>query len=132
MNWIIFIKILIAIESGGKPNLIGDRNLKQPAYGVLQIRQPYLDDINNFYKKDVDKIVGRPLVAKDMVNRGISIWATKKYLERWSSVFERRNGRKPTWEEMARIHNGGPNGYRKTSTLPYLKKYIEAKQRLLK
>ena len=30
-----------------------------------------------------------------------------------------RLGREPTDEDIARIHNGGPNGYRRDSTLPY-------------
>ena len=131
MTWSIFIRILIAIESGGDPTVIGDRDLKHHAYGVLQIRQPYVDDINNFYKKEVDKIFGRPLTAKDMVNKGVAVWVTKKYLQRWSSVFRRKNGREPSWEEMARMHNGGPFGYKRKSTYPYLKKYLEAKRRIL-
>ena len=33
-----------------------------------------------------------------------------------------RLGRTPTNEDLARIHNGGPNGYKKTATDGYWKK----------
>ena len=35
---------------------------------------------------------------------------------------ERRLGRTPTYEDVARIHNGGPNGYKKTATYKYWQK----------
>ena len=35
---------------------------------------------------------------------------------------EERLGRPVTLEDIARIHNGGPNGYKKQSTIPYWKK----------
>ena len=38
-----------------------------------------------------------------------------------------RLGHAPTDEDIARIHNGGPNGYKNPATLPYwekVKKYL--------
>ena len=38
-----------------------------------------------------------------------------------------RLGHAPTDEDLARIHNGGPNGYKKSATLGYwekVKKYL--------
>ena len=35
---------------------------------------------------------------------------------------EKRLGRTVNMQDIARIHNGGPNGYRKDSTLGYWKK----------
>ena len=44
----------------------------------------------------------------------------QSYMNRYAT--EARLGRKPTNEDIARIHNGGPNGYKKESTLKYWKK----------
>ena len=35
---------------------------------------------------------------------------------------ERRLGSAPTWEDAARIWNGGPNGYKKVATEKYWRK----------
>jgi hypothetical protein len=42
------------------------------------------------------------------------------YMQRYAT--KHRLGRKPTLEDMARIHNGGPNGWKKESTKPYWEK----------
>ena len=42
------------------------------------------------------------------------------YMERYATVS--RLGRTPTNEDFARIHNGGPNGYRNTATVGYWRK----------
>ena len=39
------------------------------------------------------------------------------YMDRYAT--EARLGRTATEEDIARIHNGGPNGYQEDSTLPY-------------
>ncbi|XP_066298448.1 lysozyme 1-like [Branchiostoma lanceolatum] len=43
--------------------------------------------------------------------------AVRGYMDRYAT--RRRLGRQPTCEDWARIHNGGPNGYRRASTLAY-------------
>ena len=45
------------------------------------------------------------------------------YWDRYATV--KRLGRKPTDEDRARIHNKGPNGYKKESSLKYWKKVKE-------
>ena len=42
------------------------------------------------------------------------------YMERYATVS--RLGRTPTNEDFARIHNGGPNGYKEASTIKYWRK----------
>ena len=44
----------------------------------------------------------------------------RAYMKRYAT--ERRLGRKVTQEDIARIHNGGPNGYKKESTEKYWSK----------
>lgn len=46
------------------------------------------------------------------------------YMDRYAT--EERLGRPVTFEDIARIHNGGPNGHRKESTKKYWKK-VEAR-----
>lgn len=133
MNWIIFFKILIVLEgTGGDPTIVGDQHLQNKAYGLFQIRKPYVEDVNNFYRDEVLKKFGRLQTAKDMQDTDTATWYVKHYLNRWSSVFERKNGRKPEWYELARIHNGGPNGYKQRSTYLYLKRYFRVKDWMLR
>ena len=52
------------------------------------------------------------------------------YMNRYATK-RRLNGRKPTDEDIARIHNGGPNGYSKPTTVAYwnkVKKNLIAKK----
>ena len=42
------------------------------------------------------------------------------YMKRYAT--EARLGHAPTDEDMARIHNGGPNGYKNAATLDYWRK----------
>lgn len=112
------INALITVETFGIPEdekdeAIGDRDLEDKAYGALQIRQPYVDDVN--------RAQGTNYKAEDMLgNRELSIWVFKKYMEIYAT--EKWLGRKPTWEDIARIHNGGPYGYKRQSTVPYWEK----------
>jgi len=49
-----------------------------------------------------------------------SIEVFRRYTKRYAT--EKRIGRPPTAEDKARIWNGGPNGYKKTSTVKYWNK----------
>ena len=42
------------------------------------------------------------------------------YMKRYAT--EARLGHAPTDEDLARIHNGGPNGYKNPATLDYWRK----------
>lgn len=90
------IAALIQVESGGNDNAIGDKNLTHKAYGCLQIRQPFCDDVNRVY--------GSKLKAQDMLgNRALSIDTVRKY---WT-IYKCK-----TDEEKARVVNGGPSAKR--------------------
>ena len=43
-------------------------------------------------------------------------------------AYMNRYGCQPTDEDVARIHNGGPNGYRKPETVAYWKENLTAKK----
>jgi len=46
------------------------------------------------------------------------------YWDRYATI--KRLGREPTDEDRARIHNKGPNGYKKDSSIPYWNKVRKA------
>ncbi|MDP6249404.1 MAG: hypothetical protein QGH26_01040 [Candidatus Pacebacteria bacterium] len=52
-----------------------------------------------------------------------SIAICREYIDYYA--IERRIGREPTLQDMARIWNGGPNGYKKPSTKKYWEKVKE-------
>lgn len=92
-----FIDILIQVESGGDHNAIGaDGEL-----GLLQITEEYAIDAGVEFR---------------FLDREESQRAFLNYMRRYSDI---------NLESMARIHNGGPLGYKKLSTLRYWKKVQE-------
>ena len=117
----VFIKALIAHESNGNDRAVGDTHLANRAYGCLQVRKPCLDDVNRIYRTKYQ--------VKDCIgNRELSVWICKAYLAIYAK--ESRLGRVPTAEDCARIWNGGPDGWKKESTLGYwekVKKLLEKK-----
>jgi len=115
MSWVIFLSALIMVESGGNPDAVGDRHLTNMAYGVCQIRQPYLDDVNRIAKssftlEDVRK------------SESVSRWCVVTYVKHYGKRYTRITGKPLTMEVAARIHNGGPNGWKKASTDAHWKK----------
>ena len=87
------------------------------AIGCLQIWKSVVDDVNKYSKVKY--------TYADRYDKVKSYEMFKLYIGHYAT--EKRLGRKPTNEDMARIWNGGPNGYKKTSTIKYwnkVKKYI--------
>lgn len=107
------IAALIQVESSGRDTVVGDRNLRAPAYGPLQIRQPVCDDVNVRFKTHflATEMDGNRVLSVKVCRLYLSIWATRKRL-----------GRVPTEEDLARIWNGGPNGWKREATVPYWSK----------
>lgn len=104
------IKAMIQVESVGDDYAVGDLHLANRAYGPLQIRQPAVDDVNSYFQTNY--------VAKDMWgNRPLSVETFKKYMEIYATPAN--VGREVTLQDMARIWNGGPDGWKKLSTSVY-------------
>lgn len=116
------IEALIEVESHGNDYAIGDKHLKDKAYGCLQIRRSCLEDVN--------QLLGTKHRPEDMLGkRALSVKMCRTYLSRYAT--RKALGREPTIEDMARIWNGGPAGWRKKSTLPYwhkVQKVLNRKQ----
>lgn len=101
------VSALIQQESGGNDHAIGDNG---KAYGCLQIWQSVLDDVN--------RRCGTKVKQQDLLgNRGLSIWVCEQYINMYAT--SKRLGRTPTLQDMARIWNGGPNGWKRSSTVGY-------------
>lgn len=104
------ILALIKVESDGRDHLIGDKHLKNKAYGCLQIRKPCLDDVN--------RACGTNYTPSDMLgNRKLSIWVCKQYLRLYGGTQAN-----PSPERLAKIWNGGPKGPQKPATEKYWRK----------
>ena len=120
MNWIILLAMIAHIESGGEEypdEAIGDGGL---AHGRFQIRQEYVDDANRIlsilakkggrdpgeYKKYTLQDAHNPARAGSMV-----IIVLRHYAKHYGVYGD--------LVAMARIHNGGPRGHLKESTVKY-------------
>lgn len=86
------ITALIQVESNGNDYAIGDKHLKDKAYGCLQIRRPVCLDVNRVYKTNHS-----PMAM--LGNRELSIKVARMY---WN-IYKCK-----TDEEKARSWNGGP------------------------
>ena len=108
------IDAICKVESNNGMYIVGDNG---NAIGCLQIWKTVVDDVNKYSKVKY--------TYADRYDKMKSYEMFKLYIGHYAT--EKRLGRKPTNEDMARIWNGGPNGYKKTSTIKYwnkVKKYI--------
>jgi len=106
-------EVLKHVESNYNPDVIGDNGT---AFGILQIRQLAIDDVNQKY--------GTNYIHQDAFNVKKSEEIFDLYVTIWSDKLELRHGRKATVEDIVRIWNGGPRGYQKKSTKHYYNKFI--------
>ena len=103
------------IESHQDPNAVGDNGA---AVGILQIHKEYVDDVN--------RILGRKVFSyEDRWDSGKSYSMAFVYLNHYGRRYKRLTGKEPTMEVYARIHNGGPNGFKKKATKKYGKRASE-------
>lgn len=109
MNLSALIAALIAVESGGRDNAIGDRGR---AIGALQIHKAVVVDVN--------RIAGTSYTHQQMTNRIAARRVCEIYLRHY--VTEKRLGRKPTLADFAKVWNSGPDGFKKTCSDGYASK----------
>ena len=108
MTILSLILILIQVESSGNDLQVGDGG---KAYGCLQMHAGYVQDAAEYAGKDWKH--------EDAFCRETSIDIFLAYMARYATY--ERLGRAVTAEDVARIHNGGPNGWKKQSTEKYWK-----------
>lgn len=97
------IDAVIHVESRGDINA---HNVGEDAVGVLQIRPIMVQEVNRVLGFDKYTLQDR--------------WDKQKSIEMFNVI--RQNTLNPTNEKVARNWNGGPNGYKKNSTLKYWQK----------
>lgn len=112
-----FLNALIATEGAKTNKTVGDSG---DAKGILQIHECVIEDVNNFY--------GFHYVHNDAFNPVLAIRICTYYLRYWGRVYLKKTEKEPTQEVLARIWNGGPNGYKKSSTDKY---WAKVKKHLL-
>ena len=91
------------VESGGDSSAVGDNG---KAVGAYQIHKIYVDDVNRISGKSF-----RYIDRKD-----------KAKSRKMATIYLRHYGKGKTLIELARIHNGGPKGYKKKCTEKYAEK----------
>lgn len=108
-QWEDLINACIEVESEGNPQAVGDHG---NAIGILQIWKITIDDVN--------RILGyQAYHYDDRYNPEKSKEIFKIYVDFYGEIYERQTGLAPTDEIYAKIWNGGPKGWRKTSTGHY-------------
>lgn len=103
------------VESNNNPNARGDFRRGVPmAIGAYQLWKIYVDDVNRIYGTEYD--------YEDRWDAAKSREMVRLYLVHYGKRYSRLTGKPCTLEVLARIHNGGPNGFRKEATKSYWKK----------
>jgi hypothetical protein len=112
-TWDTFLDAIQQVETGSEKdpnNAVGD---KGKALGAYQIWHSYW----------LDAVEHRP----DLKARGYQAVKDPAYAREIIKAYMARYAPKgASWEDRARIHNGGPKGHRKTSTKAYWAK-VQAK-----
>jgi len=102
------------VESKGDPRAIGDNG---NAVGSFQIWKIYVDDVNRILKSHPVNGVYLQHPYEHRLSKVLSRSMATTYLKHYGGTFE----------EMARKHNGGPQGHKKESTEAY---WLKVKARM--
>jgi hypothetical protein len=100
--WSNLLWAVAMVETHNLPNRI---NQAEQAYGVLQIRQPALDDLNRKWKTNYK-------LTAFLGEAGVTL-SVRAFIE-YGAMYGAK-----TPEDYVRIWNGGPRGARKRATLAY-------------
>lgn len=104
-----FLRALNMVEASGKSgNIVGDNG---KALGGYQIHKIYWQDAVQY-----DKSIGGKY--QDVTNKAYAEKIVTAYLNRYAKQAVLSND----YETLARIHNGGPKGAKKTATTGYWQK----------
>jgi len=100
-NFDDLLAAIATVESNNDPNAY---NKKENAAGLYQIRPIYLKDVNRILGVQRYKLFDRfdPQKSREI-----------------AYVYLNHYGKNKSLEQLARIHSGGPQGYKRKSTLAY-------------
>lgn len=102
------------VESNCQSDAVGDDG---NAIGAYQIWYDYWYDAVTFSSHDDLELSDE---YKSCYDKEYSEKVVLAYWDRYATI--NRLGRTPTNQDLARIHNGGPNGYKKNATVGYWNK----------
>ncbi len=86
--------------------------------GIYQIGEEYVEDVNRIIR--LYHICDETYDSSDRLSQGMANGMMSIYWGHYATV--ERLGHEPTLQDLARIHNGGPNGYKKQATKVYWEK----------
>ena len=109
-----FYEALALVESGGNPSAVGDGGR---SVGLYQIGRIYVDDVN--------RIAGSNFTYADRYDPGKSRRMVEIYIAYYGRRYTRLTGCPATFEVLAAIHNGGPDGWKKPATRKHWRKMFE-------
>jgi hypothetical protein len=107
-----FFYALGMVESGNRDKVIGDNG---KAFGRYQIWDIYVQDVNRISKLNYRHV--------EMFDEEVARFVTKVYLTHYGKRYQLITGNDITVEVLARIHNGGPNGFKNPNTIKYWEKF---------
>jgi hypothetical protein len=109
----LLIAAIIRVESHGNSAAVGTHG----ELGPLQIRPAVVEDVNLFKP-------GAHFTLDDRAHLDRAIAIFRAYIDHYADA--KRLGHEATLEDIARIWNGGPNGWCRACTLPYWAKVRNA------
>jgi len=108
------LRAILWVESRGDPQAVGDGGR---AIGPYQIHRAYWEDATRF--------LGVAWPYEDARDPVKAARAVRAYTEHYANAYQRPW----TAETIARIHNGGPTGWKKAATMGYWGKVRAAMER---
>lgn len=93
-----------------------DRGLSSD--NVFQLRDIYIADVNRIY--------GTSFKSIDKFSKKKSLKMMRLYWKFYGNQYRKQTGKPVTYDVLARIHNGGPNGWAKKCTQDYAKRVRKA------
>lgn len=89
---------------------------------VYQLRNIYVDDVNRILIEEAHKTHSTPVGIfghDDISSRSSSEKMMLHYWYHWGVHYQKKTGKPVTYEVLARIHNGGPLGWKNPETVTY-------------
>lgn len=113
----LILSAIAMVESNDNCNAVG----RNGELGHLQITPICVEDVN--------RILGRQAYTlEDRRDRTKSVEMFHIYVNHYAT--ERRLGRPVTLEDVVRIWNGGPHGWKRWATIPYRDRVLSEVQRV--
>jgi hypothetical protein len=111
-NCLVTAALILAIQGAESQDrgdaIYGDQGR---SHGVLQIQRGVIHDVN--------KVYGTRYTLRDAHDQSKARKVCALYLQHWGRRYQAKTGRAPTPEVLARIWNGGPRGYQRSTTYKY-------------